>query len=191
MGQSSSSSYVIDEEAQVLWDEVKEEALDKACSDSFYGSDSMFRDWFEVVAYWDFVNAGGDYDYRIKEDEAEHHKEYKRSMLEWEHGPFEKLWDFVTEMAEISYSQGGRFRCEMGEDGQPGNSPPEFFEYYFQYDWKEDKWESDEDQQKFNEFVDLNPIDYIPRAIQHYKEKGAISFQTDTILVDLLDVVCG
>lgn len=176
-------SFGIRNEYKELWEEAQG-YLDKACADSFYGSDPRFREWFEVVAYWDFVNAAYDYDYKITEEDSEPSKAYKLSLMEEKNGPFEKLWGFVTCIAEISYSQGGRLRCEDDE------SHPQFFGYYFQYERKDNKWETDQDEQQFNEFVNMHPIDYIPLSIEHYREKGGIMWETDNVLLDMLVAVC-
>ena len=177
------SSIGMDEKYEQLWEEVKQE-LDNACGDSMYASEPLFREWFEIVAYWDFANAGGDYDYHIRERDSEQDIWYKKYILEEDHGPFSKLWTYVMNMAEISFSQAGRFRCETPE------SYSALFENYHTYDRELGVWESDEYEQKFNEFVSMYPVDHIPLAIQHYAEKGACMWCTDSALTDLMYAEC-
>lgn len=169
----------MEEEEESLWEEVKTE-FDNVCAESMYADDPQFREWLEIVAFWDFTNAAGDYDYHIKEGDSEHAKWYKKSIQKEDHGPFSKLWTYVKNMAEISFSQGGRPRSETSE------SCPIIFEYYHTYDRENERWDSDEDEQNFNSFVLIHTIDHIPLAIQKYKEKGGIMWETNNVLTDLM-----
>jgi hypothetical protein len=170
----------LEEYEEQLWDEVKGE-LDNACSESVYASEPQFREWFEIVAYWDFTNGACDYDYHIKEGDSEQVIWYKRHILKEENGPFAKLYDWVANLAEISFSQAGRIRCKTPD------SLPVLFEYYHTYDRENEVWEGDEFEQKFNTFVSEHPIDHIPLAIEHYAEKGGIAWGTNWALGDLVD----
>lgn len=176
-------SVAMEEKETKLWQEVKGK-LDAACADSIYASDPQFRVWFEIVAYWDFTNGACDYDYKIVEGEEDHHVEYKLSMLENEHGPFEKLWEWVTTVAEITFSQPGRLRCK--NDGTEWEKVPNFFDYYDHFDRETSTWGDDLAEQGFNNFLRDHPIDHIPLSIQHYKDKGAIMWETDSALTDVL-----
>lgn len=155
-----------------LWREYKS-FIYEFCEDSKFAKEALYREWFEIVAYYNFVGKEDYFNYHITETDDKITIEYKLDIQKDKRKFFTSDMRWVEIIAETSFSQNGRIRAN--ERGWP---------FFFEDCHK--LVESDDTLvQEFNQFVEEYPLDFIPMEIQRYRNTKMISVAAECILRDV------